>query len=150
MHKSRALRLNALGRVRLLTEQRAEIAVEQAAAALQKANEELRQANDRVEKVAAWKTAIRHSEGAWIGVYEQGLLAEQHLTSSAEEAAGLSGLAEVEHRGQTASLLQASRNVKVVERRIKREYRLQMLQREQSLADIAADVWLSRRLYADR
>lgn len=150
MHKLRALRLNALGRVRLLAEQRAEIAVEQASAALQKANEERRQANDRLEEVAAWKMAIGRSEDAWIGLYEHGLLAEQHLASSAEEAAGASALAEVEHRGQAASLLQASRNVQVVERRRKRENHLHAQQREQALADAAADVWLSRRLYADR
>ncbi|GEM_PF-1562583 len=150
MHKPRAVRLNALGRIRLLAEQRAEIAVEQASVALLDANEELRQANDRVEKLAAWKAEISFSADAWIGVYEQGLLAEQHLVSSAEEAACVSGLAEVEHRGQTASLLQASRNVKVVERRSKRERHLQMELRERSLADVAADMWVYRRMYADR
>lgn len=150
MHKRRQARIDALARMRAMAEQREELALEHAAALMRKADLELRLASSKLDAATEWKSSIARDAYAWLGLYEQVLLAEGDLLVQKRSAEASARKASSSHSAQGEVLLQARRDLEVVQRRSDR-HRYEMAQEfERKMADDVADMWLSRRLNADR
>lgn len=149
MHKRRQSKLDSLVRMRRMAEQREELVLEQTAGALRRSEIELRHANDRLGAGTEWKSAVIGTDG-WLGLYEQVLLAEGSLSAAAKAADDAARDASARHSTQAARLLRATRDLEVVQRRGDRCRHEAALAFERKVADNVADMWLSRRLHADR
>ncbi|HBK46563.1 MAG TPA: hypothetical protein DDZ67_09055 [Xanthomonadaceae bacterium] len=150
MHKHRLQQMQALARVRGLAEQRAELVTQQAAQALRHANDLLQEANDRVDAATRWKAGSAVAAGLRLGLYEQALVSEQVLSVAAESADSTRSRVRQAHEQSREQLLQASRALEVAQRRLQRGTRAAADAMERKQSDDAADLWLSRKLHADR
>ncbi|MBN8800753.1 MAG: hypothetical protein J0H05_03630 [Stenotrophomonas acidaminiphila] len=150
MHKRRQARIDALARMRAMAEQREELALEHAAVVVRKADLELRLTSSKLDAATEWKSSFARDANGWLGLYEQVLLAEGDLLVQTRSAGASVRKASSGHSAQGERLLQARRDLEVVQRRSDR-YRYEMDQEfERKMADDVADIWLSRRLHADR
>ncbi|HBZ46977.1 MAG TPA: hypothetical protein DEO93_06840 [Stenotrophomonas sp.] len=133
-----------------MAEQRAEMDASQAASALEAATVQLQHASDRLDEATRWKSGT-HVQGILrVGLYEQALLSEHVLGTAADaaEAAHVSCLQT--HRARCDRLLEARRALEVADRRLERVQVSITEATERRASDDAADLWLSRRLHAER
>lgn len=149
MHKRRQSKIDSLVRMRRMSEQCEELALEKTAGAVRDAEIELCQANTRLSSATEWKSGLERESNGWLGLYEQALLAEGNLLVEAESADVSARDANAEHSAQAARLLQANRGLEVAQRRSDRCRHEAGQMFERKMADEVADMWLSRRLNAD-